>query len=163
METSVAKPVPLVSGTGASYSFSVYLGSFHKWEQLKKALSIYEKEGLSPYWAKVELAEKGAWYRVFTGYFKSAQEAAAYIQQKRIKDGEVKETRYSNLIGIFVTKQAGEEKALALGSMGLSAYWIPAADGQVRLYSGAFTKKEDAERNRTELSSKGIESEIVER
>jgi len=162
-EVAAAKTVPPLSASGVAYPYSVYLGSFQNLEYLKKALSIYENQGLSCYWTRVELGAKGSWYRVFTGHFRSAQEAEAFIQQKRIKDGEVKETRYSNLIGTFGTKQGGEEKALALASMGLSAYWIQTADGQVRLYSGAFITKEGAEKNQAELNSKGIKSEIVER
>jgi cell division septation protein DedD len=162
-EVAVAKTVPPVSGSTVSYPYSVYLGSFQNQEYVNKAMSVYEKQGLSPYWTKVELGEKGTWYRVFTGYFRSAQEAEVFIQQKKIKDGEVKETRYSNLIGTFGTRQEGEEKALALTRMGLSAYWIPGADGQVRLYSGAFTTKEGAEKNQTELNARGIKSQIAER
>jgi hypothetical protein len=159
----VAKTVPPLSGVGGSYPYSVYLGSFKNMDYLKRAMSIYESEGLLPYWTKVELGEKGTWYRVFTGHFRSAQEAETFIQQKRIKDGEVKETRYSNLVGIFGTRQAGEEKALALAKMGLSAYLIPAADGQVRLYSGAFVTKDGAEKNEADLISRGVRSEIVNR
>jgi cell division protein FtsN len=162
-EVAVAKTVSPVSGSGVSYPYSVYLGSFQNLEYLKRALSVYENQGLSSYWTKVELGAKGTWYRVFTGYFGSAQEAEAFIQQKKIKDGEVKETRYSNLIGTFGTKQEGEEKALALARIGLSAYCIPGANGQVRLYSGAFITKEGAEKNQAELNSRGIKSEISER
>jgi len=141
----------------------VYLGSYQSSEYVKKALSIYENQGLTPYWVKVELGEKGTWRRVFTGYFRSAQEAEAFIQQKRIKDGEVKETRYANLIATFRTRQEGDEKALALTTKGLSAYWIPSADGQVRLYSGAYITKDGAVKNQAELNAMGIKSEIVER
>jgi len=162
-EVAVAKTVPPVSGSGVFFPYSVYLASFQNLEYLKQALSVYENQGLPSYWTKVELGEKGTWYRVFMGYFRSAQEAEAFIQQRRIKDGEVKETRYSNLIGTFGTKQEGEEKAFALTRMGLSAYWIPGADGQVRLYSGAFTTKEGAGKNQAELNSRGIKSQIVER
>jgi cell division septation protein DedD len=152
-----------VSGSAAGYPYAVYLGSVQGMDYVRRAMSSYESQGLSTYWSKVDLGAKGTWYRVFTGYFRSAQEAEAFIQQKRIKEGEVKETKYSNLIGTFGSKQAGEEKALALAKMGLSAYWIPAADGQVRVYSGAFITKDGAEKNQAELVSKGIKSEIVER
>ena len=162
-ELAVAKTVPPVSGSGVSFPYSVYLGSFQNLEYLKRALAVYENQGLSSYWTKVELGEKGTWYRVFTGYFRSAQEAEVFIQQKKIKDGEVKETRYSNLIGTFGTRQEGEEKALALTRMGLSAYCIPGADGQIRLYSGAFSRKDGAEENQAELNSRGIKSQIAER
>jgi SPOR domain len=162
-EVAVVKPAPPASGSGVSSPYSVYLGSFQNLEYLKRALSVYENQGLSSYWTKVELGAKGTWYRVFTGHFRSAQEAEAFIQQKRIKDGEVKETRYSNLIGTFGTKQGGEEKALALARMGVSAYWIQGADAQVRLYSGAFISREGAEKHQVELNSRGIKNEIVER
>lgn len=162
-EVAVAKTVPSVSGTGIGYPYSVYLGSVQGMDYVKRAMSSYESQGLSAYWSKVDLGAKGTWYRIFAGYFRSAQEAEAFIQQKRIKDGEVKETKYSNLIGTFGSKQAGEEKALALARLGVSAYWIPAADGQVRVYSGAFITKEGAEKNQSELNSKGIKGEIVER
>jgi cell division septation protein DedD len=162
-EVAAAKTVPPVSGSGVSYPYSVYLGSFQNLEYVKKALSVYENQGLLPYWTKVELGEKGTWYRIFTGYFRSAQEAEAFIQQRKIKEGEVKETRYSNLIGTFGTKQDGEEKALGLARTGLSAYWIQGSDGQVRLYSGAFITKEGAEKNQAELNARGIKSQIAER
>jgi len=162
-EAVAAKTVSPVSGSGVSFPYSVYLGSYQSSEYVKKALSIYENQGLTPYWSKVELGEKGTWRRVFTGYFRSAQEAEAFIQQKRIKDGEVKETRYANLIATFRTRQEGDEKALALTTKGLSAYWIPSADGQVRLYSGAYITKDGAVKNQAELNAMGIKSEIVER
>jgi cell division protein FtsN len=132
-------------------------------EYLQKAISVYEKQGLSAYWTQVNLGPKGTWYRVYTGYFRSAQEAEAFIQQKKIKDGEVKETKYTNLIGTFGGKQAGDEKALALTSMGVSGYSVQAADGQVKVYSGVFSTREGAEKNQAELSAKGIRSEVVER
>jgi hypothetical protein len=160
---AVPKKAEIPQRSSELHPYSVYLGSFQNPEYLKKAMSVYKDQGLSPYWAKIELKGKGTWYRFFTGYFRSAQEAEAFIQQNRIKDGEVKETRYANLIGTFRTKQEGEEKILALTRMGLSAYLIPGADGQVRVYSGAFTPTENAEKNQEELNSKGIISQVVER
>jgi hypothetical protein len=162
-EAAVAKTIAPVSAGGVGYSYSVYLGSVQGMDFVKKAVSSYEAQGLSIYWSKVDLGAKGTWYRLFTGCFRSAQEAEAFIQQMRIKDGEVKETRYTNLIGTFGGKLAGDEKILALAITGVSAYSIQAADGQVRVYSGAFITKEGAEKNQTELKAKGIQSEIVER
>ena len=158
-----SQPKGVVSASAVSYPYSVYLGSLQSMAFVKRAMASYESEGLSTYWSKVELGAKGTWYRVFTGHFKSAQEAEAFIQQKKIKDAEVKETRYSNLIGTYGTKPAAEERVLALAGMGLSAYWIQGADGQVRVYSGAFITREGAEKNQAELNSKGIKNQVAER
>ncbi|MGE5841134.1 MAG: SPOR domain-containing protein, partial [Deltaproteobacteria bacterium] len=162
-QASAAKAVPPAAGTGVGYPYSVYLESLQNADNLKGTVQTYESQGLSIYWAKVSLGAKGTWYRLFTGYFRSAQEAEAFIQQKRIKDGEVKQTRYANLIGTFGSRQAGEERVLALTNMGLSAYSIQGADGQVRVYSGAHMNREGAEINQAELNSRGIKSEVVER
>jgi cell division septation protein DedD len=162
-EVAAAKAVAPASGTGTGYPYSVYVGSVQGMDFVKKAISSYEGQGISIYWSKVDLGAKGTWYRLFTGYFRTAQEAEGFVQQKRIKDGEVKETRYANLVGAFGGKQAADEKARALMSMGLSAYSIQAADGQVRVYSGAFITREGAEKNQADLNAKGIKSEIAER
>jgi hypothetical protein len=162
-EVAAVKTVPHVSANTVAYPYSVYFGSVQSMDYAIRGLSAYESQGFLTYWSKVHLGAKGTWYRLFTGYFRSAQEAKAFIQQNGIKDGEVKETRYSNLIGTFATKKEKEDKALALAKMGLSAYFIPAGNGQFRLYSGGFITRDGAEQNQAELNSRGIKSEIVER
>ena len=72
------------------YPFSVYLGAFMNLDRARTAVSVYEKDyGISSYWVKVDLGDKGTWYRVFTGYFESAEEAEAFIRHKELKEGEV--------------------------------------------------------------------------
>jgi cell division protein FtsN len=48
-------------------------------------------------------------------------------------------------------------------SAGFYPYVIQGADGKSLLYSGAFDRKEYAEKERTILASKGIKSETTER
>jgi len=122
-------------------------------DYVRRAMSSYESQGLPAYWSKVDLGAKGTWYRIFTGYFRSAQEAEAFIQQKRIKDGEVKETRYSNLIGTFGPNREGGKSSCPCED-GIERLLIQAADGQVRLYSGAFITKDGARRTRPSSTPK---------
>ena len=48
-------------------------------------------------------------------------------------------------------------------SAGFYPYIIKGADGKSLLDSGAFDRKEYAEKERSALASKGIRSEVVER
>ena len=62
------------------FPYSLYLGSYRNLERAQKAVSQYEKKGLSPYWVKVLLKEKGEWYRVFAGSFEDLKAAELIYQ-----------------------------------------------------------------------------------
>ena len=145
------------------YPYSVYLGSYKTSERAEKAVSGYRKKGLSAYWVEVHLGKKGVWYRIFAGHFKDQKEAEAFIKRKRLEDGKVKRTKYSNLIGVYATESHAQEKFLALSGRGYSPYVIETNNGESQLYVGAFYTKIGAERLHEELASKGIQSRVVER
>jgi SPOR domain len=145
------------------YPYSVYLGSFKAPEAVKKALSDYQEKGLSAYWVKVDLGDKGVWYRFFTGYFRSKLEAEKYIKDHNIQGAEPGITKYANLIGSYGSDKEVEVQQRAILSAGFYPYVIKDADGKSLVYSGAFDRKEYAEKERNDLASKGIMSTVVER
>jgi cell division septation protein DedD len=146
------------------YPFSVYLGSFKSLDRTQVAVSIYERDhGISAYWVKVDLGEKGTWYRVFAGYFPSAAEARSFFKEKNLKEGEIRQTKYSILIGEYRKREEAEETARRLLQIGYSSYTVPLTGGGIRLYSGVFHTMERAQRQHGELASKGIKSRVVER
>jgi cell division septation protein DedD len=145
------------------YPYSVYLGAYKTPERAEKAISIYRNKGLSAYWVKVDLGDKGVWYRVFTGYFKDQNEAEAFIRRKRIADATAKRTKYATLIGIYATERDAQKEFLALSKLGYSPYVVETAGGESQLYVGAFYTKAGAEQQRLDLASKGVQSRVVER
>ncbi len=145
------------------YPYSVYLGAYKTPERAEKAISIYRNKGLSAYWVKVDLGDKGVWYRVFTGYFKDQNEAEAFIRRKRIADATAKRTKYATLIGIYATERDAQKEFLALSRLGYSPYVVRMASGESQLYVGAFYTKAGAEEQRLDLASKGVQSRVVER
>jgi hypothetical protein len=148
----------------ARYPFSVYLGAFMTLDRARVAVSIYEKNhGISSHWVKVDLGEKGVWYRIFTGHFRTEQEAEAFIKQKQLQEGEVKQTRYSTLIGEYGGKVEAEEMVRKLLQLGYASYRVPSPGGRIKLVSGAFYTQEGAKRQQAELLSKGIKNQVVER
>jgi cell division septation protein DedD len=159
-----AEPQQEVAAQPAKHPFSIFLGSFQSLDRTRKAVSIYEeKYGVSPYWVRVDLGDKGIWHRVFTGTFSSAEEAGAFIQAKEIEGGEVRETRYAMLIGEYGSKEEAGDAIRELLRIGHSAYFVPVPEAGFRLYSGLFNTPEDARKQHAELVSSGIPNEIVER
>jgi cell division septation protein DedD len=145
------------------YPYSVYLGSFKATDAVKKAVSEYVEKGLSPYWAKVDLGEKGVWFRFFARHFQTREDAEKFIRERNIQGATPGKTRYANLIGIFSSDEEVEQQRGALVSSGFCPYVIKCTDGRSLLYSGAFALKEHAERERVALEVKGIRNEIIER
>jgi cell division septation protein DedD len=146
-----------------SYPYSIYLGSYKTRERAQRAISEYRNKGLSSYWVKVDLGDKGIWYRVFLGHFQKREQANEFIKEKQITESESRHTRYANLIGLFTFQKEAEEEKLRLSKLGYSPYVIPGAEGESLLYVGASYQKARAQRQHKELASKGIHSQIVER
>jgi cell division septation protein DedD len=155
----VAPPPPIT----AQYPYSVYLGSFKAPEAVKRALSDYQEKGLSAYWARADLGEKGVWFRFFTGYFRTKEETEEFIRDRNIQGATPGITKYANFIGSYGSDKEVEDQKRALVSAGFYPYVIKGADGRSFVYSGAFDRKDYAEKERALLASKGIRSEVVER
>ncbi len=146
-----------------SYPYSVYLGSYGSLERAKKAISMHEKKGLSPYWVEVDLGEKGIWFRIFAGYFLNKEEAEAYIDEKQVTDAKSKPTKYANLIGVYHSQYELNRKRVSLSKLGYSPYVIAGVNGESLLYTGAFYQKARADKQHTQLASRGIRSRVVMR
>ena len=73
-----AVPVPPNRPYGIKVS---YTQDFHTAEE---AVAALKAQGHEAYIAKVDLKEKGIWYRIFIGPFASEKEARAYIREKNI-------------------------------------------------------------------------------
>jgi cell division septation protein DedD len=149
--------------TALSYPYSVYLGSYRTLDHAKKAISSYEKRGLFPYWVKLDLGDKGVWFRLFTGYFQKREQANEFIEEKNIEEAESRHTKYTNLIGVFNSQEERDKEKIRLSNLELSPYVIPGPNGQSRLYVGAFYQRRRAEKQQAELASQGIQSQVVER
>jgi hypothetical protein len=157
-------PEPVTPKPSAlKYPYSVYLGSFRAADAVKKAMSEYYEKGLSPYWAKVDLGDKGVWFRFFTGYFQTKEDAEKFIRDCNIQGASLGITKYANLIGIYSSDiEVGEARKM-IESAGFYPYVIKGPSGKSYLYSGAFDRKEYAEKERIILASRGITSKTTER
>ena len=94
---------------------------------------------------------------------RTKEEAEKFIRDRNIQGATPGTTKYANLIGSYESDKEVEDQRRALVSAGFYPYVIKGADGKSLLYSGAFDRKEYAEKERTVLASKGIKSETTER
>lgn len=145
------------------YPFSVYLGSFRTLERLQKAESTYASMGLSPYWVQVDLGKKGNWFRLFSGSFKTREEADAFIRENRITGAFSRHTKYAVVIGAYKSEEELRTERMELGAMGCSAYGIKDTNGVSWLLTGAFYQVARAQKHKADLAEKGIPGEVVER
>jgi capsular exopolysaccharide synthesis family protein len=147
----------------ASYPYSIYLGSSATRDQAKGAIDNYARKGLFPYFVEVDLQQKGTWFRVYLGQFKTAQEAEKFASDHGLREAEVKKTEYANLIGVYGQGKELEKERERISKMGHMPYVIKDSEGKTRLLVGAFITEAGAGRLQRELKNHGIDSEIVRR
>lgn len=162
-KTPAALAPPPSPAAPRSFPYSVYLGSFKKEEALQTALAVYREKGLSPYVVRMDLGPKGVWRRVFSGHFETREEADAFIKKNRLSEAETKQTRYAVLIGEFSSKEQVETRLGTLKDAGCHPYVIAGNQSSLRIYSGAYYRMEDAEKELAWLASRGVKGKIVER
>ena len=174
-KASRVSTMPLISGKTTNenadvlnreillYPYSIYLGSYSTYDAVKKATSDYKEMGLSPYWIKLDLGEKGIWFRLFAGYFQTREEVDKFIKTKQISGAESKKISYVNLIGIYASEEEVNKQKEILEKLGYCPYVISENKKVFRLYVGAFYDKDMAEQQNADLLLKGIRSKVVER
>ena len=148
---------------GLSRSYSVYLGSFRTLKRAEDAISQYRQRGLYPYWVKLQLKDKGEWFRVFEGAFKNHGQAEQFIQDQGLEGAVVKKTGYANLIGTYPSGAGLQDQIVKLKDIGYFPYVVKQDDGDSTLFIGAFSTETAARQQHLALNADGIENQVVKR
>jgi cell division protein FtsN len=119
--------------------------------------------GLTPYVAKVEFKNGDVWLRVFAGHYQTRKEALTVKQKHHLSKAIVKKTPYTNLIDTFSSEDEMKDALRRLKDLGYSPYVLKRAENRFQLVVGAFITREGAETQKSELQSKGISNEVVQR
>ncbi len=146
-----------------TYPYSLQIGSYRTLKRANKAISIYRRKGLSPYWVKVDLGENGIWFRVFVGHFRNIEKAKNYRQEYKITGALIKRIAFANLVGIYSVEEQFEDEMLLLEKNGYFPYVIKDEEEMHRLFVGAFFTRAGVEKQHANLLDQGILSEIVKR
>ena len=145
-----------------SYPYSLHLGSHNNLEMAKRSILDLRGKGISPYLSRVDLGDKGIWYRIFTGHFRDVKEAERF-RQEHVLAANIKNTPYTNLIGTYSDQDELQKEIKPLKESGYFPYTITYDDGKPRLFVGAFLTRAGAEKQYRHLESKGIRNRVVTR
>ncbi len=161
---TIAKKTDTVPLEQKSYHpYSILLSSCRLPQSARKIVTQYKKVGLAPYVAKVEFKNGDVWLRVFAGQYQTRKEALTVKQEHQLSKALVKKTPYTNLIDTFSSEDEMKDTLRRLKGLGYSPYVLKRAENKFQLVVGAFITREGAQNQKSELQSKGIPNEIVQR
>jgi hypothetical protein len=162
VKSSAAPPLPAVGAKRASYPFSILLSSCREKENALAALAEFRRAG-AVYIARFEVKGRGAWWRVLTGVFKTADEASQAKKALGVPGAVVVRTPFANRLGIFASEAAAADTAARVNAMGYFPYFLQGANGAVELVAGAFLTEAEADALQAELKVQGVSTEIIRR
>jgi len=145
------------------YPYSIKLDGWRTRQKTEEILAVYREKGLSPYWVKVDLGDKGVWYRIFTGYFDNVKQAEEVIKASNLKGAAIQKTKYAILIGTYRSETTLNDLIKMISKKGFSPYVVKGANSKFYLYVGAFYNYRDAKKQYADLLAVGIQNRIVER
>jgi len=154
--------VPLEK-TGDYHPYSLILSSWTSKKGALKAMSRYKRDDLSIYPVKVDLDEKGEWWRIYAGYYRSRAEARKAKEIYDFPDSLVRKTPYAGLIGVFQSKDKMADSIQRLEKLGYFPYYIKGEGNTFRLFVGVFNTRKRAETQTEELQADGIQGQVVRR
>lgn len=161
---TIAKKTETVTLEQKSYHpYSILLSSCRLPQSVRKIVTDYQKVGLAPYVAKVEFKNGDVWLRVFAGHYQTRKEALTVKQKHHLSEAIVKKTPYTNLIDTFSSEDEMKDALQRIKDLGYSPYVLKRAENRFQLVVGAFITREGAEKQKSELQSKGISNEIIQR
>jgi len=144
------------------YPFSIQLASYKTYEAAETGRAGYADTGISPYWVKVDLGNRGTWFRLFAGYFESLEQAEHAIKTYKLERAAAKKTEYSVFINSFKDINLMNSARQKLEQFGYSSYFIQ-RDTLYHLYVGAFFSIKGATDQCADLKSHGVPCEAVKR
>ena len=161
---TIAKKTKAVPLKQKSYQpYSILLSSCRLPQSARKIVTDYQKVGLTPYVAKVKFKNGDVWLRVFAGNYQTRKEALTVKQKHHLSKALVKKTPYTNLIDTFSSEDEMKDALRRLKDLGYSPYVLQRAQNRFQLVVGAFITRAGAEKQKSELQSKGISNQVVQR
>jgi len=93
------------------------------------------------------------WWTIYTGNYKTREEANRAKKDYKLIDAIVSKTPYANLLSNFSSETDMNDKFHRLEKLGYSTYFIKGKKGTVRLFTGAFVNRKVAEKQNIALKA----------
>jgi general secretion pathway protein A len=143
--------------------FVIQLATFRSIERVKKAIANYNNKGLEVHWNPIDLADKGRWYRIFTGSFESKSEALEVRQERRLIDSLIRFNPWTVIIGQYTDVRFLAKDQALLNENQYDSHIVDATDGTNWLLSGAYATRQEARRIVNELNKFGLSARVAPR
>lgn len=145
-----------------AYPYAIHLSSFKSYESAAKEAATEMDRGLRVYPVRIDLGKKGIWYRLYYGYFKSAESATAAITKDRLTGAVVRNTRYACLVGSYPLAAEARAASQQLTGKGFVPYTIDIG-GAHHVFVGAYRTLKAAQARSQDLSSSGFANAVIQR
>lgn len=141
--------------------YILQFGSYRNLSRLRAAYAAYRAQGIKTQWARVDLGNKGVWYRLFIGRFKTRADALQYREKQELFDSMVIHAPYTVIINASASRQQLDRLRADLQDHAIDHYTTENDDGSYRILSGAFVTREGAEVLATEVQGLGYPAGVV--
>ena len=146
---------------GEAGPFVIYYGSYETREKAESTIKAIEISGVSPFFTQIDLGDKGTWYRIFSGFYKTESAAKLVIDRLDLKNAYPKQIKYAVSIGIYKEKANLISARNLLVNTETDPFVITDKDSVFTLYAGVFYRKERAEKLCGDLSKLNIPCKTV--
>ena len=158
---SVSIPNRTVDELGSGLSFILQFGSYKTINRTKAAFYQYLDRGIEAHWNRVDLKEKGIWYRLFTGPFANKEKATKYKNDHGLEESRAVFAPWSVLVADSAPQQKLDQIRSLLRDNQIDYYTIKNTDDRYRLLTGAFVTKEGAADLAQKIITLGYDARVV--
>jgi len=150
------------------HPYMVQVSSYKSKEDAMREAMILRDKGDSVCISHARIAEKGDWYRVLVGFyrtFEEAQKAVLELKEREYRQAFVVRPPFTVELGFFSGDEKLNKLKADLIAKGYSAYSLPnrATKNKIRLLVGAFWTEKEAETVIKDLQKEGFKPKVVRR
>jgi Tfp pilus assembly protein PilF len=167
VEAASEAPSQVPARNEPAFPFSVQVGACQQRQTARDMAVALRQRGALAYWAPVELAGKGRWYRVYRECLPTLAEAKSALERIRREGGRdaiVARTPFAIEIIDAQGPEMFQRRIQELDQKGFDAYRVSDGaqrNGAERLLVGAFESRAAAEAISRELSAAGVAAHRV--
>jgi general secretion pathway protein A len=144
-------------------SYIVQLASFRTIDSAASARLQFKEKNIEAHWDRVDLGKKGVWYRLYTGYFATQDNAAKFKIDHGLDKSIILFAPWSVVVTESASQQKLEETRSILGNHQIDNYTLKTREGGYKLLTGAFVTKIGAEKMAQEMIALGYDAKVVRR
>ncbi len=141
----------------------IQFGSFRSIKRVTAALNLYKERGLDVHWNRVDIGEKGIWYRVFTGSFKKRKDAIKFKEDHGLFESIIVFAPWTVLVAESTVITELDRMRSALIDNQIDCYTLQSKDGNYSLLTGAFVTEEGAGDLAKDIIALGYAGKVVSR